>query len=253
MSCQSVISRTGGKHFMSKRLVKMIPEHKIYVEAFVGGGSVYFRKPLSEVNIINDLDKDIYDIYKDITLIDNIDYIYFETKEEKEVLRERFNFYKNKNNIENPKERLYRNLYLSKMSFAGNRRNAVSDFKKIPCKIQNLKKNYQQIRNKLLNTIILNEDYKNVIEKYDSVDTFFYLDPPYSELKKSWGYEKNSIKIEEIIEVLKNIKGKFLMTYDINDKNINLFKEFFTVETIDQIYTTNNNNKKVKELIIKNY
>lgn len=61
---------------------------------------------------------------------------------------------------------------------------------------------------------ILNLDYKDVIKKYDSESTFFYVDPPY------YGKEKYYINHNfteeshyELAEVLNNIKGRFALSY----------------------------------------
>ena len=59
---QSIIARVGGKSKLAQRIVSKIPKHRIFVEAFVGGGAVFFRKKPSEIEVVNDLDKDIYNV-----------------------------------------------------------------------------------------------------------------------------------------------------------------------------------------------
>ena len=41
-----------------------ISDHKVYIEPFVGGGSLFWAKPSSQKAIINDLDKDLIAGYK---------------------------------------------------------------------------------------------------------------------------------------------------------------------------------------------
>jgi DNA adenine methylase len=248
MPVHPIISRVGGKSKIAKKIIEMIPEHKTYVEPFVGGGSIFFKKPEAEVNVINDKDKDIYNIYKDITRVASIEDFDMGHPSDKEE----FFKYLNQTKFKNPKERLYRNIYLSKRSFSGNRTSPAIILRPSGG-IVKLKKNYNDIRDKLKKTIILNEDYKKVIEKYDSPDTFIYLDPPYSQLNPKWGYTENAITPEQLLEVLKNIKGKFLMTYDYNKKNVDLFSQFFKVKTIDQIYELSGKRTKAQELIVTNY
>jgi len=65
------------------------------------------------------------------------------------------------------------------------------------------------------NVQCFNKDYKEIILQYDNVDTFFYIDAPYLYNEK---YYKNHdfLKIENHIElskILKNIKGRFLISY----------------------------------------
>jgi DNA adenine methylase len=246
MPVHTIIARVGGKSKIAGKIIEQIPDHTIYVEPFIGGGSVFFKKKEAEVNVINDLEKDIYDIYKDVTMTDNIDDFDFSHP----VNREEFTNYLNNKTIEDPKERLRRNLYLSKRSYSSNRTTPAVAVRN---GIGNLKKNFQEIKNKLLNTIILNKDFREVIKEYDGENTFFYLDPPYSKLNPKWGYKENVLTKEELFKVLKSIKGKFLMTYDHTPENVALFKNDFVVEEIDQIYELSGKRKEVKEIIVKNY
>lgn len=49
----------GGKSRMAARIVAMMPRHDIYIEPFFGSGAVFFAKPPSRHEIINDLDDGI--------------------------------------------------------------------------------------------------------------------------------------------------------------------------------------------------
>ena len=61
---------------------------------------------------------------------------------------------------------------------------------------------------------ILNIDYKEVIEKYDSESTFFYLDPPYMGREKYYiNHDFNENSHYELASQLNNIKGRFLLSY----------------------------------------
>jgi DNA adenine methylase len=49
------ITYYGGKQTLLKYLLPLIPQHKMYCEPFFGGGAVFFAKPKSEVEVINDI------------------------------------------------------------------------------------------------------------------------------------------------------------------------------------------------------
>lgn len=46
------ISYYGGKQIMARHIVPVIPQHKIYTEAFCGGAAIFFLKDQSEVEVI---------------------------------------------------------------------------------------------------------------------------------------------------------------------------------------------------------
>ncbi|MCE9565878.1 MAG: DNA adenine methylase [Planctomycetes bacterium] len=50
------ISWYGSKRFLAQRIIELIPAHQTYVEPFFGSGWVFFSKPPSAVEIINDRD-----------------------------------------------------------------------------------------------------------------------------------------------------------------------------------------------------
>jgi len=61
---------------------------------------------------------------------------------------------------------------------------------------------------------ILNLDYKQLINEYDSKDTFFYLDPPYMGKEKYYinhDFDENSHY--ELSSILNRIKGRFALSY----------------------------------------
>ena len=214
MSLTGIIGRTGGKSKLKKRIRAMMPPHTTYIEPFVGGGSVFFSAPADPniKEVINDKDKDVINIYIDMKKVgDKIEGFTPPTKE-------RFNQYKNQKTFSSPLDRLRRNLYLSRYSFRADRRNfALSKTRQAAESNggpQFFRKKYEKYKERLKNTRILNQDYKSVIRKYDNPNAFIYLDPPYSTAEGRKDYEDNSVKIEDIINTLKTVKGKFILSYD---------------------------------------
>ena len=234
--------RVGGKSKLARRIVAMIPKHKTYVEGFLGGGSVFLRKQKSEVEVINDLDKDMYFLWTDVRKYgDKVSEMDFKGS------RKEFEKLKKQKKLRGM-ERFRRNIYLSKFSFASNRINYVH---KSPPK--NLSTACKKVKTRLQDVVILNKSWKTVVKKYDSEDTFMYLDPPYKTTKANWGYRSFSAK--ELIKVIKSVKGKFLLSFE-NDKASE--KEFknagFTVKKIKTRYTAAPGKPFEKEeLIVKNF
>jgi DNA adenine methylase len=238
--------RLGGKSRLKKTLIEYFPvnyESMNYIEPFFGAGSLFFYKEPSKKEIINDLDKNIYTLIKGFKKFDgneisnsiNGDY----NKDKFIILKN----YKPKTEY----NKFIHLLLLNKLSFFGVGRTFGNHLY--------INSNYgNKYNERLKNTIILNKDYKEVIKKYDGPNSFFYLDPPYSMSEKEKYYNNQYINIYELYDTIKNIKGKFLFSYNDNKEARQLFKDFKIINVITKyIHTQNIEQRKVKEIIIKNY
>jgi DNA adenine methylase len=54
----------GGKQQLSAAILKLIPEHKRYVEPFIGGAAVFFAKSPSDSEVINDTNGELVNFYE---------------------------------------------------------------------------------------------------------------------------------------------------------------------------------------------
>lgn len=260
MSLKGLIGRTGGKSRLKKKIRAMIPTHTTYIEPFVGGGSVFFSAPADPniKEVLNDKDKEVAQIYMDVKNIGD------KITELPAINKEQFNALKNKKSFSSPIDRLKRNLLLSLYSFRSDRRNFAfskmrhADF--VGSKTtKGSQKKYDKYKERLKNTRILNQDYKTVIKKYDNPNAFIYLDPPYSTAGESNDYNSNDVPIEEIINLLKSVKGKFILSYDNNPTAKRLARDAgFKVMTVSTKYTDGRlggggHTINKKELLIRNY
>lgn len=106
--------------------------------------------------------------------------------------------------------------------------------------------------------MIENRDFETLIKQYDFEGAFFYCDPPYSQ---GCGYDVTTTKDfdhKRLRDTLKNIQGRFLLSYDDSPYIRELYKDFEMVE-IERFNGINNRvgidrqNKMFKELLIANY
>lgn len=58
------ISYYGGKQNLVNTILPLLPRHKTYIEPFVGGGAIFWAKPKSEVEIINDTNRELINFYE---------------------------------------------------------------------------------------------------------------------------------------------------------------------------------------------
>lgn len=54
----------GGKNGIPQKIISLIPEHNCYIEAFCSGAQVFFHKEPSNVEILNDLDEEVFNFLR---------------------------------------------------------------------------------------------------------------------------------------------------------------------------------------------
>lgn len=236
-------ARVGTKRDIVNKLIEYLPEHKIYVEAFVGGGALFWNMNNNKSKkIINDIDSNLIEGYKLLKKNRNTKLIIPPTIEAKQ------NFVNRK--ALNDNERLTQILLMTNNTFGSQGKGKIYTNTAHTEKIKKI----NEYSEKLKNVSILNQDFKKVIKKYDSKDTFFFLDPPY---EKSEGFYNNFvIDYEELATILSNIKGLFMLT--INDSPVfrKLFKKFKIVPIVVKKKTGSDHafgGTDRRELIIMNY
>lgn len=245
------INRMGGKSRLRKEIINMIPGHICYVEPFFGAGWVFFGKDTSEVEVINDKDQELINLFRVIKEhpgeLERILQYEF-------VSRDKFDFYK-KVEIEylTDIQRAARYLYIISNSFASRGVSfGYGALKKPSQKI--FEDDFTRLRDRLKNTYVENKDAMDIIERYDRENTFFFCDPPYYETS---GYKEKFTKENHIQlrDILRKISGKFLLT--INDhEEIRVLYKGFNIKEVQVNYSVSRQKEARKdygELIITNY
>lgn len=214
------LCRVGTKRDIADKLIEMFPPHIIYVEPFVGGGAVLFSKEPSDYEIINDLDKDLIDTYRTIKKIKNYDF-----KDDLHTLDDIQKFYNQPITSDSDylKHQIikYCNGFSSKL--IDEKLNKVYNYRNPYTKLKNIE-DYKQ---RLKNVKIYNQSYEKIIKKFDSNDTFFYLDPPYMYSSYSAQYKHSDLDYDKLFKILSNINGKFLLSLNDNSYIRKLFKPFY--------------------------
>lgn len=237
-----IFCRTGSKWLMSEDIIKFFPSHLIYVEPFFGGGSIYWNKKPSEIEIINDLDKKLMDEYKMIKNAPLKGYV-----KNLNNITKLTEFHNKKHNSLQDK---ITDAIISRCNgFSGTYvKNKIYREANPYSKIKNI----SEYKNRMKNTIILNESYEKVIKDYDTIDTLFYLDPPYEDSKGL--YDNYIIDYNEMVNILKKIKGKFILSINGSSYINNLFKNFKIIEIKKKSYASQNVGMKPRiELLIMNF
>ena len=112
---KSFIPRIGGKAWLVADLVRLLPQHRLYCEAFTGGARLFFAKPPSVIEILNDKDKMLINLYK-VVQNDTKRQELIKRLQELPYSRSIFNHYRQAE-PEDEIEKAVRFFYLSKSSF----------------------------------------------------------------------------------------------------------------------------------------
>lgn len=208
------ISYYGGKQNLVDEILPLVPKHKLYVEPFLGGGAVFFAKPKSSAEVINDIDGRVTNFYRVIQtkydelalMIKGTAHSEIEYKRAKEILKSG-----NGTDVELAwafwvqTNMSFGNILLG--GFAYDRINKSS--------LNNANKRdsfTEKYAERLREVTIFQRDAVEVIRMMDSEDTFFYCDPPY--VSADQGHYKGYTQDDfiKLLETLSRIKGKFLLS-----------------------------------------
>ena len=249
----------GGKHRLARKIISLIPKHSTYIEPFFGGGSVFFLKKISNKEIINDKDNQLYrfwkvckentyDLYKKLKNITS-----FKKEHERSV-----KVLKGEEDAENEID--FASCFMINISHSFNGVKNDSFF----LRNNNIRDSIRQWRGKvsLINNMILrlkdvdiyNKDAAWCIKKFDSDKSFFYLDPPYpgTNQKHYSGYSIDNFN--NLCSVLSNMKGKFILSCYL--KKEMKISPYWKIEEITSCRGLHNSKRRKiirKEALIRNY
>jgi DNA adenine methylase len=256
LKMKGVIPYFGGKSRLAKTIINKIPEHTCYVEVFAGGASVFFAKPPSPAEVINDLDKDLVTLYRTV-------------KHHPEELSRQFKFsLVSRAEFEREKEvnpetltdiqRAARYLYLQKSAFGGHitgQTFGMSTTGKPRLNLLSLENTIEDAWKRLVHVVIECKDFRDLIPRYDRAHSFFFLDPPYWQIP-GFKFDFAEQYFYDLRDVLAAIKGKFLMTINDTPEIREIFSPFSIEETTLKYSccaTSEGRAKTRTELLISNY
>jgi DNA adenine methylase len=235
-----MISYIGGKARISKWIVPYIPRDiETYVEPFSGMFWVFFKMDLNHYpnlktvvyNDFNGLNSNLFSCCKEYDRMWDEMSKYpcqqLGVEDTPTTYEEMFNEYQKEvfhSGItitdDNKFEVAAKYVYVLTQIFSGSKPETSSymDYKgKYRCKVlifmDKLKdKKYRSHFDKI--TFVENMDFQEVIEKYDSEKTYFYVDPPYWKTENYYSnhdFDRNDH--ERLADSLKSISGKFSLSY----------------------------------------
>ena len=247
-----ILRRLGNKKKIAKEIQKHFPPHKIYIEPFFGAGGMFFNKPKAKYNILNDLDSDVFNLFKVVS-------------EQKEELINAFKImpihqdlmdYWNKNKEVEPIRKALRFLLLSNYGYMGKPETLGMQITR-PSDV--ILKNIDKTFDMIFNTKLSNKDFRKFLRviafrnEKEIQNTFIYCDSPYLNTVDTYSDSDSWIEkdAEDLFDSLQEIGCNFAMSE---------FNHPFIIDQVEKrglniIYIGERQNLKNRrvEILVTNY
>ena len=243
----------GGKQRISSWIIKQIPDHIIYCEPFAGGAAILFKKPQSKIEIINDLDSMIYNFYKQLR--DNREHLYYlldNTLYSRQDFLLCYAIHMGEvmaTNIEKARA----TYVVFQQSFAATGSGWAVSRTSSRCKALTFRyktTHIHKLSDRIKNTHLECLPWPDIIKKYDTAETFFYLDPPYPKAIHHYKYSFTIQDFNNLCSTLKHIKGKFALSF-YEQKGMTCLTDF--ILTKESVICITGRIRNRTEVLAKNY
>jgi len=227
----------GGKSYLAKRIIELMPKHTHYVEPFFGGGAVLFAKPCEGVSeVVNDLNGELINFWrvlqngisfekfcKLVNLVPFAQDEFDRSISSMEAMAACFTPARIPDGIEKTKRAAY--FFIR---YRQSRQGLGKDFATLSRNRTRRGMNEQvsswlsaieglpEAHERLKRVVILNDDACKVIQQQDGVNTFFYCDPPYlHSTRVTTGDYECEMTVEQhgdFLDAIGNITGNFIVS-----------------------------------------
>ncbi len=252
------ITYYGGKQLMVKHILPNIPEHRTYIEPFCGGAAIFFAKEKSELEILNDTNRELINFYQ---VVQN-DFVSLEKEinislHSRDLHRKAWVIYNNPDLFSELK-RAWAVWILSAQGFGGQLSSTWGRDKtqsKTVKTIRNKRESFtEDFAIRLQDVSLESRDAIRVIKSSDHKDAFHYCDPPYYNADMGH-YDGYTIEdYEMLLKTLSEIEGKFLLSSYPSEILSKYTKkhEWHTVKIEQAVHASSKGKRKV-EVLTSNY
>lgn len=205
----------GGKSKLAPVIVSHFPAHTTYVEPFGGSASVLLAKPASAVEVYNDVDGDLVNFFHVLRAPE------LATALEEAIAAtpySRAEFERALQPSTDPVERARRLMVRQRQSYGGRGERwafARSASARVTRKWNAGLERLQDVHQRLRDVQIESCDWTVTLDRYDSPETLFYLDPPYHpETRVGGGYahEMGCRDHERLVRRLLRVRGAVVLS-----------------------------------------
>ena len=208
---------------MVAKLLPLFPAHRTYVEPFGGGASLLVAKTPSPVEVYNDLDEGLVGFFRMLRDPEKFAKFHLLASLTPYARREWEDCRDTWESCEDEVERAYRWFVIARQGFSGlfasswssaitlSRRGMAKTAGTWLSCIEML----PQIAARLLRVQIECQDWRVILNRYDTVETLFYCDPPYVlATRRDGGYkhEMTQADHQNLVKVLLSIQGMCILS-----------------------------------------
>jgi len=245
-----IIPWIGGKRRLADRIFPFFPAHSCYVEPFAGGAALYFLRRPAEVEVLNDINGDLTNLYRVVQ-----HHLEEFVRQFKWALSSRqvFEWLK----ITRPEtltdiQRAARFYYLQHSAFGGlvdGQTFGTATTAPPGLNLLRIEESLSAAHLRLASTYIENLPWDKCIERYDREHTFFYMDPPYWQTE-GYGVDFGFEQYERMAEVMSSLQGKAIISLNDHPDIRKVFGKFKIYDTELKYTVGGGKGTKAKEVLI---
>lgn len=247
-----IIPWLGGKRRLADRIFKFFDNtHTCYVEPFAGGAALFFLKAPTDVEVLNDINGDLVNLYRVVQ-----HHLEEFVRQFKWALSSRkvFEWLK----VTRPEtltdiQRAARFYYLQQSAFGGKiegQTYGTATTTPPGLNLLRLEETLSAAHLRLANAYIEHLPWAECVAKYDRQHTLFFMDPPYWETE-GYGVDFGWEQYEALAAKLASLKGRAILTLNDHPAIRQLFGRFH-IERAEHTYTVGGGakTKEVGEVLI---
>ncbi len=242
---------------MADNIIRLMPQHKSYLEPFFGSGAVFFKKSPSPIETINDLDDDIVNLFTvlrkwpeelkkaiSLTPYSRVEYnnAFYRTNEDDEV--------------ELARKFMIRSLQSHGFTCCEKSgwKNDVQGREKAYCVIHwcDIPRIIDLATERLREVQIEHMDAIELVKRFDYPNVFIYLDPPYvlsTRTRKQYNHEMSDEEHVRLLETILQSKARIMISGYYSD----LYNEYLKDWNVVEFNATAERGLKRTEVLWMNY
>ena len=249
-----IIPWIGGKRRLAPQILPLFGAHSCYVEPFCGAAAMFFCKPPAEVEVLNDINGELVNLYRVVKC-----HLEEFVRQFKWALTSRQIF--RWHQLEQPEtltdiQRAARFFYLQRLAFGG--RVDAQSFGTTTTSgprfnLLRIEEDLSSAHIRLAEAVIENLPWDQCVERYDRPHTLFYCDPPYWETE-GYGVPFELDEYRHMADLARSIAGGMIISVNDHPQMREVF-DGLLMKSVPITYTVGGGDKAAEraELIIGNW